>query len=79
MPAILNAANEIAVAAFLAGRLRFPEITAVVATTMNQVSIGNASTVEAVIAADSKARERAQALIVSLAEGGREVSWFVPS
>jgi len=70
MPAILNAANEIAVASFLAGRLRFPEITAVVAATMKQVPVDEAASVEAVIAADTKARHRARAMVESLASGG---------
>jgi len=69
MPAILNAANEIAVAAFLAGRLSFPEITAVVAATMNQVPVDEAASVEAVIAADTNARQRAHAMVESLARG----------
>ena len=35
-PAILNAANEVAVAAFLAGRIGFLEIAAIVADTLDR-------------------------------------------
>jgi 1-deoxy-D-xylulose-5-phosphate reductoisomerase len=63
MPAILNAANEIAVEAFLAGRLRFSEIAEVVAHTMHQLPATEGASIEEVLAADSEARRHTQAWI----------------
>ncbi len=36
-PAVLNAANEVAVAAFLAGQIRFTQISAIVARTLDNM------------------------------------------
>lgn len=58
-PAILNAANEIAVAAFLAEEIRFPEIPRVIAATMRGVAAGTAETLDDVLAADAAARDHA--------------------
>ncbi|MDO5695619.1 MAG: 1-deoxy-D-xylulose-5-phosphate reductoisomerase [Eubacteriales bacterium] len=44
MPAVLNAANEIAVARFLAGRIAFPEIVATVERVMAAHRVGSAET-----------------------------------
>lgn len=61
-PVVLNAANEVAVAAFLDGRIRFPEITAVVAATLDRLESrpDGASDVEVVLATDSAARREAK-------------------
>jgi 1-deoxy-D-xylulose-5-phosphate reductoisomerase len=62
-PAVLNAANEIAVDAFLAGRLAFLQIAQVVAETLERASArgmtGKAPDLAAVLAADAAARELA--------------------
>ncbi|OGQ96266.1 MAG: 1-deoxy-D-xylulose-5-phosphate reductoisomerase [Deltaproteobacteria bacterium RIFOXYD12_FULL_57_12] len=63
MPAMLNAANEEAVAAFLAGRIRFPEITQVVQETLRQSPRQEALDVQAVINADQAARKIANAVV----------------
>jgi 1-deoxy-D-xylulose-5-phosphate reductoisomerase len=63
-PAILNAANEVAVAAFLEGRLNFSGIPAVIEAVMNQAA-GSASDLHSVLAADARARVAAQQLIDS--------------
>jgi len=55
-PAILNAANEIAVAAFLDGRLRFTAIPAVIEKTLEQVPACNADSLDVVLDADHQAR-----------------------
>jgi 1-deoxy-D-xylulose-5-phosphate reductoisomerase len=55
-PAILNAANEIAVAAFLDGRVGFLEIAAIVADTMARYQPDAPDTLEAVLAVDAEAR-----------------------
>src|SRR5438046_8623781 len=51
-PAVLNAANEVAVAAFLAGRLPFTGIARVIGDVLETVAGGAAASLEAVMAAD---------------------------
>ncbi|MBE0403276.1 1-deoxy-D-xylulose-5-phosphate reductoisomerase [Halomonas citrativorans] len=58
-PAILNAANEVAVEAFLAERLSFGEIANVVEEVVSQPYAGNADTIENILAADHWARQQA--------------------
>jgi 1-deoxy-D-xylulose-5-phosphate reductoisomerase len=59
--AVLNAANEEAVAAFLAGTIRFDQIHSVNAGTLESVSIaaGETASVEALLALDARARRQA--------------------
>jgi 1-deoxy-D-xylulose-5-phosphate reductoisomerase len=57
-PAILSAANEIGVEAFLAGRIAWIDIAAVVQEVLSE-GAGNADEVEDVLEADRRARERA--------------------
>lgn len=65
-PAVLNAANEQAVAAFVDGRLGFLDIAEVVATVLDRHAsdpVGSDGTVDGVLLADAWARETADALI----------------
>lgn len=55
-PAILNAANEVAVAAFLAGKIGFLEIAAIVADTLDCYDPPAPTTLDDVLAIDSEAR-----------------------
>jgi 1-deoxy-D-xylulose-5-phosphate reductoisomerase len=55
-PAILNAANEVAVAAFLSGRLGFLEIAAISADTLARYDPAAPDSLEAVWAIDAEAR-----------------------
>jgi 1-deoxy-D-xylulose-5-phosphate reductoisomerase len=55
-PAILNAANEVAVSAFLDGRIGFLEIAAIVADTMARYQPEAPDTLDAVLAVDAEAR-----------------------
>ena len=55
-PAVLNAANEIAVGAFLDQKIGFMDIPRMIESVLNNVSIESASTLEVVIAADEAAR-----------------------
>jgi 1-deoxy-D-xylulose-5-phosphate reductoisomerase len=55
-PAILNAANEVAVAAFLGGRVGFLEIAAIVADTLARYDPGAPDSLDAVLAIDAEAR-----------------------
>lgn len=63
-PAILNAANEIAVQNFLDKKIRFTEIPRIISRTMAQTTVADGGTMAAVLAADHDARETAQALIL---------------
>jgi 1-deoxy-D-xylulose-5-phosphate reductoisomerase len=58
-PAILNAANEVAVAAFLQGAIGFLEIAAIVADTLDRYDPESPATLEAVFAIDAEARRLA--------------------
>lgn len=58
-PAVLNAANEVAVEAFLAGNIAFGAIPDVVAKVMALPYPGQADSLERVLAADRWAREQA--------------------
>jgi 1-deoxy-D-xylulose-5-phosphate reductoisomerase len=62
-PATLSAANEVAVAAFLEGRLPFLQITAVIEETLNGLPESPLGTLEDVLAADARARMRANQII----------------
>jgi 1-deoxy-D-xylulose-5-phosphate reductoisomerase len=55
-PAILNAANEVAVAAFLAGKIGFLEIAAIVADTLDCYDPPAPKTLDDVLAIDGEAR-----------------------
>ena len=59
-PAMLNAANEVAVAAFLDGRIRYPQIARIIEDVLNSEPVVAVDELEAVIAADSKARMLAE-------------------
>ncbi|MGQ9471275.1 MAG: 1-deoxy-D-xylulose-5-phosphate reductoisomerase [Candidatus Aminicenantales bacterium] len=63
LPVVLNAANEVAVAAFLEGRIGFTDIMAVVETVVEQHSWFQPNCLEAVLELDLKAREQAINLI----------------
>ena len=59
-PAVLNAANEEAVAAFLDHRIGFLDIAAVIAASLERSRPGAVESLEAVLAADAHARELAR-------------------
>lgn len=58
-PAILNAANEIAVQAFLDRKIRFTDIAAVVQSTLEQVNSRVATSLATILDADAQARAAA--------------------
>ena len=66
MPAVLNAANEIAVQAFLKQQIGFHHIAEVVARTMEKHQITPGAGLEAIQTADSWARQMAREVIVNL-------------
>lgn len=66
-PAVLNAANEVAVEAFLAGRLAFTGIAGVIAGALEAVPARAADDLQAVMAADEQARRAASARVLAIA------------
>lgn len=59
MPAMLSAANEVAVDAFLAGRIRWNQIPDIVVDVLDGLEASAPTSVDEVIDADRRARERA--------------------
>jgi 1-deoxy-D-xylulose-5-phosphate reductoisomerase len=59
-PAMLNAANEMAVAAFLERRIRFTEIATIIEFVLNAEAVVSVEALQAVLRADSRARELVQ-------------------
>ena len=59
LPAVLNAANEVAVAAFLQGRIDFTSIVDIVSSTMDRVQNGSEENIDEILAADGEARRLA--------------------
>jgi len=59
-PAVLNAANEVAVEGFLAGRIDFVDIAVVVAATLDKSVNGDDMDLQAILDADQQARLTAQ-------------------
>jgi 1-deoxy-D-xylulose-5-phosphate reductoisomerase len=68
-PATLNAANEVAVAAFLDGRLRYTAIPQVIEHALGRADTVPADSLEAVLEADRAARHAAAGRVAAL--GGR--------
>jgi 1-deoxy-D-xylulose-5-phosphate reductoisomerase len=67
MPAILNAANEIAVNAFLEGSLNFTHLPLLLQRVMDEHEVKSVHTIEDILRADQWARERSKAIL----EGGK--------
>jgi 1-deoxy-D-xylulose-5-phosphate reductoisomerase len=63
LPAILNASNEVAVAAFLAGRISFPRIWQTVEEVMNRHTSVAKPALDAILRADQWARAEASKLV----------------
>ena len=63
-PAMLNAANEIAVAAFLERRIRFTEIASIIDEVLNREAALAVESLDAVVEADARARAAAQQWLV---------------
>lgn len=67
MPAAMNAANEIAVDAFLNGGIRFTAISDIIQSTMQAHTPQPVRSVEAALDADRWARDKAESLVHALA------------
>jgi 1-deoxy-D-xylulose-5-phosphate reductoisomerase len=62
LPAVLNAANEIAVSNFISGRIRFPQISETVARVMASHTIIAKPKLEQILEADAWARAEASTI-----------------
>jgi 1-deoxy-D-xylulose-5-phosphate reductoisomerase len=60
-PCILNAANEVAVAAFIAGQVSFLDIAAIVGETLDRMTAQPCGSLDEVVAVDTEARGFARA------------------
>ncbi len=63
LPCVMNAANEVAVAAFLAERIRFLDIYVIIEHTMEKCSVQKAPSLDDLFAADAEARRVAQGFL----------------
>jgi 1-deoxy-D-xylulose-5-phosphate reductoisomerase len=71
VPAFLSAANEVAVESFLAGRLRWPDIAAVIESSLDEHrEFTETLTSEHVIEADRRGREAASRVVSGLSTTG---------
>jgi 1-deoxy-D-xylulose-5-phosphate reductoisomerase len=66
-PCTLNAANEVAVHAFLSGRIRFAEIAAVIEETLEEHPAGQVHSFDSLAVADANARATAGELVAARA------------
>ncbi|RIZ66956.1 MAG: 1-deoxy-D-xylulose-5-phosphate reductoisomerase [Methylococcales bacterium] len=66
MPTVLNAANEIAVEAFLNEQVRFTDIPVIIERSMGKFVVKPASSLEIILEADHQARIAAKEIIVEL-------------
>ncbi|UTW46197.1 1-deoxy-D-xylulose-5-phosphate reductoisomerase [bacterium SCSIO 12696] len=62
-PAVLNAVNEVAVAAFLQGQLKFDQIAQLVDRVVQQWQVSEPGSIEAVQASDQMARQKAMDIL----------------
>jgi 1-deoxy-D-xylulose-5-phosphate reductoisomerase len=62
-PIVLNAANEIAVASFLAGAIRFPEIASMVEEALSEANFVNPRSIEDVLEIDQTTRMRVESTL----------------
>ena len=70
-PAVLNAANEVAVSAFLQGRIGFLSIPDLVAATLDAMPPQPADSLDVLLEADARARDACAALIATLPASGQ--------
>ena len=72
-PAVLNAANEVAVEAFLDGKLKFPQISKVVAETIARMDYKEDTDIETILETDRMARIESAAVLQDVARHGATV------
>jgi 1-deoxy-D-xylulose-5-phosphate reductoisomerase len=75
-PAVLNAANEVAVAAFLERKIRFTAIARLIEDVLSEARTGAAASLEQVLAADEEGRRLANTWIARHAPPARHDSGY---
>jgi 1-deoxy-D-xylulose-5-phosphate reductoisomerase len=65
-PTVLNAANEVAVAAFLDSGLPYLQIASLVERVLNTIPVSSADSLETILSVDTQARKVAQDFIAAL-------------
>jgi 1-deoxy-D-xylulose-5-phosphate reductoisomerase len=75
LPAVLNAANEIAVPAFLDGKISFPAIWHTVEAVMNRHTTVAHPSLDDILKADAWARAAAQEVLRTAALPGHAIAW----
>jgi len=65
-PAVLNAANEVAVKAFMDGKIKFTRIYDMVEKTMNDIGIGGALKLDDIVRANMRATDLAEDFVYSI-------------
>ncbi|HEY7099031.1 MAG TPA: 1-deoxy-D-xylulose-5-phosphate reductoisomerase [Terriglobales bacterium] len=68
-PIALNAADEVAVAAFLDGQIRFDEIPVIIRDVLDETSVGRMESIKRVLEADAEARRLARDGVQRLSRG----------
>jgi len=68
-PAILNAANEVAVDAFLNKQIKFTQIAKIVDMTLTKITSQKAENIDIVLKADSSARQYAERIVTETGNG----------
>jgi 1-deoxy-D-xylulose-5-phosphate reductoisomerase len=71
----LNAADEIAVAAFLAGKVRFDQIPRIIEYTLKETSSGTLESIRSVLDADAEARRTAEQQVLRVGNHPRATSF----
>jgi len=71
----LNAADEIAVGAFLERKIRFDQIPRIIEEILSETSSGTPESIKQVLEADTEAREKAQRRVLALSESPRATSF----
>lgn len=71
--AVCNAANEVAVAAFLGGTIRFTAIPAVIEQTLERMPVLEPTSLAVVESADAQARHIAAEQLARLVRGDRKM------
>ena len=62
----MNAANEVAVASFLRGEIKFTQIPQVIEKTLEKCNFVAAPTVEDIFSTDKQSKERAQEVLTQI-------------
>ena len=65
-PLVFNAANEIAVDAFLRNRIGFLDISRIIEDTLNDITFISTSSVDELLSLDAETREYAQSRIIHI-------------